>query len=682
MAHKSVPSTTPKVLVVGAGGIGCELLKNLVLSGFPTIDVVDLDTIDLSNLNRQFLFQTCHIGQSKATVAAQAVRRFNPRAQVRAYHDNIMDARFDAQWFGQFDLVLNALDNLAARRYVNQMCLATDRPLVEAGTAGYLGQVTVIAGHQTECFDCQPKPTPKTFPICTIRSTPSAPIHCIVWAKDYLFGQLFGPEAGGSGDGEEESIAPPTETDDREEIQNLRREANALKTLRAGINQPDTFVEKVFAKVFDQDIHRLLSMEDMWNTRRRPEPLDYTQFSHASTAGAPPRNGALATNGDSAISSAESLGDQTVWDLDTTVRMFEQSAHRLTDRFQEQAKCHGRGAAGITFDKDDVDVLDFVTAASNLRSVIFHIPPKSKFDVKAMAGNIIPAIATTNAIVAGIMTLQARHLLLTNPVPVSASGPETTSTATSVSSSILGAPLRLDRCQTTYLTQNGKNRPRLFYNEKLADPNPNCGTCRRRFAVAVVHNWHTVTLQDLVALVTERHADVARLGEDLLVMEGGRLLADPDFDDNLDRSLADLSLTTNRFVTIMNEDDGDTPDGVWPICLCLTGAHPDKADNEASDKPPVYLLNPTALRLPEVLPIKTKAPTAKMVEAEEDQIPAAPALGSTKRKAQDSLPGTPTKAVRGDSLRETVASYEIIMVDDDDEGQTRSSGNAAIVLDD
>jgi len=67
------------------------------------------------------------------------------------------------------------------------MCLAANVPLLESGTAGHLGQVTAIRKGETECFDCRPKPTPKTFPVCTIRSTPSAPIHCIVWAKSYLF---------------------------------------------------------------------------------------------------------------------------------------------------------------------------------------------------------------------------------------------------------------------------------------------------------------------------------------------------------------------------------------------------------------------------------------------------------------------------------------------------------------
>lgn len=75
-----------RVLVVGAGGIGCELLKNLVLSGFLNLVVVDLDTIDLSNLNRQFLFQKQHISKSKAHVARETVLRFNPEAKIESHH--------------------------------------------------------------------------------------------------------------------------------------------------------------------------------------------------------------------------------------------------------------------------------------------------------------------------------------------------------------------------------------------------------------------------------------------------------------------------------------------------------------------------------------------------------------------------------------------------------------------
>ena len=65
----------------------------------------------------------------------------------------------------------------------------------------------------------------------------------------------------------------------------------------------------------------------------------------------------------------------------------------------------------ITFDKDDEDTLDFVSASANLRSIIFGIESKSRFDIKQMAGNIIPAIATTNAIVAGLCVLQSFKVL-------------------------------------------------------------------------------------------------------------------------------------------------------------------------------------------------------------------------------------------------------------------------------
>lgn len=135
------------VLIVGAGGIGCELLKNAVLSGFHHIHLVDLDTIELSNLNRQFLFRRRHIGQSKAEVAREAASKMNPNVEITAHFANITDTgRFPISFFKQFDLVMNALDNLAARRYVNLMCLMVQVPLIESGTAGYLGQSSIIIG--------------------------------------------------------------------------------------------------------------------------------------------------------------------------------------------------------------------------------------------------------------------------------------------------------------------------------------------------------------------------------------------------------------------------------------------------------------------------------------------------------------------------------------------------------
>ena len=112
------------ILLVGAGGIGCELLKDLALSGFTRVTVVDLDTIDVSNLNRQFLFRAKHVGQAKCAVAAEVGRGMAPGggAEYRPLHGNVCDtATFNVQYIGQFALVLNALDNVTARRRVNRL---------------------------------------------------------------------------------------------------------------------------------------------------------------------------------------------------------------------------------------------------------------------------------------------------------------------------------------------------------------------------------------------------------------------------------------------------------------------------------------------------------------------------------------------------------------------------------
>jgi len=130
-------------------------------------------------------------------VAKEAAHKFNPNVKLEAHHANIKDPQFNIDWFKGFTMVFNALDNLDARRHVNKMCLAADVPLIESGTTGFNGQVQVIKKGTTACYDCSPKETPKSFPVCTIRSTPSQPIHCIVWGKSYLLRYFSGSRVGG-----------------------------------------------------------------------------------------------------------------------------------------------------------------------------------------------------------------------------------------------------------------------------------------------------------------------------------------------------------------------------------------------------------------------------------------------------------------------------------------------------
>ncbi|XP_015242732.1 SUMO-activating enzyme subunit 2 [Cyprinodon tularosa] len=455
-----------KVLVVGAGGIGCELLKNLVLTGFKNIDVIDLDTIDVSNLNRQFLFQKKHVGKSKAEVAKESALQFCPTANITAYHDSIMNPDYNVEFFRKFSLVMNALDNRAARNHVNRMCLAADIPLIESGTAGYLGQVTVIKKGMTECYECVPKPAQKTFPGCTIRNTPSEPIHCIVWAK-YLFNQLFGEEDADQevspDTADPEAAWNPEETAARatasEKDGDIRRVSTKEWAKSTGYDPI-----KVFNKLFKDDIMYLLTMDKLWKKRKAPTPLDWQQLENSAR----PQEESPASSG---------LKDQQVLDVWGYCQLFRHSVETLRSQLQEK----GAGAE-LVWDKDDPPAMDFVTAAANLRMNIFSMNMKSRFDVKSMAGNIIPAIATTNAVIAGLIVLEGLKIL---------SG-------------------ELESCRSIFLNKCPNLRKKLLVPCILDKPSPNCYVCASKPEVTVKVNVQKTTVLSLQdKILKERFGMVA-----------------------------------------------------------------------------------------------------------------------------------------------------------------------------
>ncbi|KAH8684658.1 hypothetical protein BGZ60DRAFT_427015 [Tricladium varicosporioides] len=504
MRHGVTDERAARILMVGAGGIGCELLKNLVLTGFGEIHIVDLDTIDLSNLNRQFLFKHEHIKKSKALVAKEAAQVFNPNVKLEAHMANIKDPEFNVSWFKGFTIVFNALDNLEARRHVNKMCLAADVPLIESGTTGFNGQVQVIKKGVTACYDCSPKETPKSFPVCTIRSTPSQPIHCIVWGKSYLLSEIFGASEDGSAE-----MDHSEDSENAKEIEKLRQESRALKKIKEAIGT-SSFPQLLFDKVYKDDIIRLRSMEEMWKTRRPPEPLNY--------------DGIIEKAVDIETSKEKILKDgQRVWNLEENVIVFKDSLERLSKRMTDMKSITNGNSSEpiITFDKDDEDTLDFVTASANLRSIVFGIETKSRFDIKQMAGNIIPAIATTNAIVAGLCVLQSFKVL------------------------------KGDYSSTKEVFLSPFAPQRLLSSDKFRPPREDCPVCSVAQCQLLV-DISRATLNDLVETFLRLELGY---GEEIVVNHGDALLYDVEETDNLAKKLSELGIKSDSFLTIIDEDD-------------------------------------------------------------------------------------------------------------------------------
>uniref|UniRef100_A0A4W5NRH5 NEDD8-activating enzyme E1 catalytic subunit n=1 Tax=Hucho hucho TaxID=62062 RepID=A0A4W5NRH5_9TELE len=200
---------TCKILVIGAGGLGCELLKDLALSGFRHIHVVDMDTIDVSNLNRQFLFRLKDVGRPKADIAADFINGRIPGCNVVPHFKKIQD--FDESFYRQFHIIVCGLDSIIARRWMNGITLmsygvldpSSIIPLIDGGTEGFKGNARVIFPGMTACIDCTLElyPPQINFPMCTIASMPRLPEHCVeyvrmlLWPKEKPFGDGVGLDA-------------------------------------------------------------------------------------------------------------------------------------------------------------------------------------------------------------------------------------------------------------------------------------------------------------------------------------------------------------------------------------------------------------------------------------------------------------------------------------------------------
>ncbi|XP_058810207.1 ubiquitin-like modifier-activating enzyme 1 [Phymastichus coffea] len=181
--------------IVGAGAIGCELLKNFAMLGIATKDgritVTDMDFIEKSNLNRQFLFRPSDVQKSKSSTAARAIKKMNPATNIIAHENRVgpeTEKIYNDEFFEALDGVANALDNVDARIYVDRRCVYYRKPLLESGTLGTKGNTQVVVPFLTESYSSSQDPPEKSIPICTLKNFPNAIEHTLQWARDNFEG--------------------------------------------------------------------------------------------------------------------------------------------------------------------------------------------------------------------------------------------------------------------------------------------------------------------------------------------------------------------------------------------------------------------------------------------------------------------------------------------------------------
>jgi len=445
-----------KWFVVGAGAIGCELLKNFALLGLGcdkdaggSVTVTDMDMIEKSNLNRQFLFRTWDINKHKAVTAVAAVQAMNPQAvykamelRVGAESENVYDDNF----FEPLNGVANALDNVEARTYMDRRCVYYNKPLLESGTLGTKGNTQVVIPKVTESYSSSQDPPEKSIPICTLKNFPNAIEHTLQWARDMFEGTFTQAPLTASQYVEDPSFkektlalpgAQPLET---------------LQTVHKLIikEKPDNFADCVawarltWQELFHNSIAQLLhnfpadqvtsTGNLFWSGPKRcPKPLTFDaeealhfDFVEAAANLRAENYGIKGTKDRDEIKSILKQVNVPVFQPKSGVKIAvtdaeaqAQSDNSMSDetivqdilgQLPESAALKNAGVriTPTEFEKDDDSNghIDFIVACSNLRATNYSIPTADRLKSKGIAGRIIPAIATTTSLVAGLVTLE------------------------------------------------------------------------------------------------------------------------------------------------------------------------------------------------------------------------------------------------------------------------------------
>jgi len=449
-----------ELFIIGSGAIGCEVLKNFAMMGVSTNEgktsmITDCDTIEMSNLNRQFLFRKEDIGKSKSLVACNAIKKMNPEFNCISSEKKVAKETediFNEQFWKNKDYIICGLDNVHARNYVNKMCHKYNKSFIDAGTNGTKGRITVVVPFETTPLEFTETNT-KNYAMCTLKNFPTQIEHCIEWSK-MNFLEIFYQNIIHFKDfiniSTEEYIKQLNELAKKDFVEKVKTVESNMNLMNQ--ENDEKILEKIIYRIivyfddfYNLKIKELLKInppdkknekgEPFWNAiKRAPQTIEeidmndkliksfIISFIHIYSKCFGIQK--VEINEEKIIEIIKEFKknqlNKNEEDIDTEddskFNKYKEEKIAEIKEFKEIIKNNMSRYEKIKeeiFEKDGLDNyhMEFIESSSNLRAKNYFIEPADTNKTLMIAGNIIQALPTTTSAVSGFLALQLISLV-------------------------------------------------------------------------------------------------------------------------------------------------------------------------------------------------------------------------------------------------------------------------------
>ena len=434
------------IFMIGCGALGCEISKNLGTIGACTknnsiLTITDMDTIELSNLNRQFLFRQEDIGSSKSSAVKERLNSYFPKMKINSLTNEVgvtTENIFNTAFWRNNDLIISALDNIEARQYVDSRCVKYEKPLFESGTLGCKCNTQTIIPHKTATYSEINDVEDKSIPMCTVRNFPNCIEHCVEWGIE-TFRRIIEE---GLGDlnrfyNQKNSFWKSIHQIDNNLIMYERCQITLLFDdflKNKSFNTYLKFANEIYNNLYVYPIMDILksfpeSLKDefdnpFWGGKKlKPTIIKFT--SGNKTIETFCINLLIVLNkhikglgidwNESSWMSYTPLDNHTYREKtievniekdETNIELSVNEVEKIISILKNTSDKKRYKIMPIEYDKDVDYMLHLMSPVCNLRAEIYNINSASILDIKMISGRIVPALSTTTTVIAGLVTLE------------------------------------------------------------------------------------------------------------------------------------------------------------------------------------------------------------------------------------------------------------------------------------